>query len=103
VFREGRSKPKPVDRGRSHGGEIEERWDGYAQYADLVSAGLACYLPRMNSKEGENSSRDDLLLQLLKTPPQPRAERKRRRPQTVDSPNRIKSPESSGEKRSPSA
>jgi hypothetical protein len=33
----------------------------------------------MNDKEGENPSRDELLLQLLRTPPQPRAERKRPR------------------------
>jgi hypothetical protein len=33
----------------------------------------------MNDKESDNPSRDALLLQLLKTPPQPRAERKRPR------------------------
>jgi hypothetical protein len=33
----------------------------------------------MDKKEGDNPSRDALLLQLLRTPPQPRTERKRPR------------------------
>jgi hypothetical protein len=47
----------------------------------------------MNDREGENPSRDALLLQLLKTPPQPRAQRKRHRPQTEGKANRTQEKE----------
>jgi hypothetical protein len=50
----------------------------------------------MNDKEGDNPSRDALLLQLLKTPPQPRAERKRPRTKSDQKSNRTQSSVQSG-------
>lgn len=55
------------------------------------------------NEEGENPSRDVLLLQLLKTPPQPRAERKRPRQRSEDKSNRNYAAESSADKRALSA
>lgn len=53
----------------------------------------------MNDKEGENLSRDALLLQLLKTPPKPRAERKRGRSKDGEKPIRTQESETREEAR----
>ena len=54
-------------------------------------------LPRMNDKEGDNPSRDELLSQLLRTPPQPRLKRKRSRQRAEEEANRKSYSESSAE------
>jgi hypothetical protein len=51
----------------------------------------------MNDKEGDNPSRDALLLQLLKTLPQPRDKRKRPRDKAGSKPSGIQSSGTSGE------
>jgi hypothetical protein len=48
-------------------------------------------------KESDNPSRDALLLQLLRAPPQPRAERKRPRDKAETKPKRTRASETSGE------
>ena len=56
----------------------------------------------MSDKESDQR-RDALLLHLLKTPPQPRAERKRLRAKSDKEASRTRVSETSGEERGPSA
>jgi hypothetical protein len=84
---------RPIEGGSPESGS-SLKWR--ADFVDLSCFSFMLSSPHVNDKECDQR-RDALLLRLLKTPPQPRAERKRPRDKAGSKPSRTQSAGTSGE------